>query len=169
MLEVNIASRYVYFIALSDDRIGALLPTLPPLKDTTSHLYREYLNGFQHAVLQDNAKDPDGYVGALTIYHTHGKYSFTAMTPMLESCWRKKQIALFPYCPQEGLLNEDVLGVTIPVYTKNPELDATAIVTSSSDSTIESIQAPEALNEDELLALYQTIQDDRVPNAEEHS
>lgn len=118
-LQIELASRYVLFVALSEDRIAAFLPTLPPLMDQKSHNYNDYLDGFEHAVLGDYAMDPDKYVGEIFIYHVNGIYHFTALTPMLVSCWKKGSILVIPYCPQEGLLDELSYGKNISVMTKN--------------------------------------------------
>lgn len=112
---VELSPKFVLFSPLDDERIVLMLPILPPLIEFNDPSYKSFVSDFEHIQINNIDCDDSNLVGQMTVYHQKLIFKFEALSPFIDACTNAKRVVIVPYCPEEGIPDQDVFGGEIEV------------------------------------------------------
>lgn len=112
---VELSPKYVLFSPLDDERIVLMLPILPPLIVFNDPSYKAFVSNFEYVSINSIEGDDANLVGNMVVYHSTLLFKFEALSPFIDACTNAKKVVIVPYCPEEGIPDQDVFGGEIEV------------------------------------------------------
>ena len=113
---VELSPKYVLFSPLDDERIVLMLPILPPLIVFNDPAYKAFVSDFEHVLVNHIEGDDSNLVGQMTVYHKQLLFKFEALSPFMDACLNVSKVVIVPYCPEEGVPDQDVFGGEVSVH-----------------------------------------------------
>ena len=115
---VELSPKYVLFSPLDDERIVLMLPILPQLIVFNDPAYKAFVSDFEQLFIDTITGEDSNLVGVMSVHHKQLIFKFEALSPFIDACTNVKKVVIVPYCPEEGIPDQDVFGGEIEVISK---------------------------------------------------